>query len=515
MSMEPLRLLGGKKITLTEALEEEDNILQELTYPKLRLEFCVYLLKHRHALIDLVAFHLKIDPKTCTLSEVEDWRHGSFNWAIPIHLNWNGRSRVLLRIPLPYKLGETRYPGNIDEKLRCEAATYAYIQERSPDVPIPMLWGFGFSDGSHFTALQNMPFLCRFHRYIRNYIRRIFQYPIPASYVRRSDLKSITIGYLLMDYVEEGEMLSNTFTKHVDDQRHRRNLFRDLSRIMLSLTKTPLPRIGSFTMDNCGFISLTNRPLTLRLQYLENEGIPTNIRRRRTYSSVEPYFLDLLSYHDSRLIHQPNSINDETDGRKQMAAITIMRSVFLDCVASRNGPFVFTLTDMHQGNIFVDRDWHVTSLIDLEWACSLPVEMQNPPYWITGQRVDRLTGDELHKFSCAWEEFMRIFEEEEQNYPWTLGDTRTSFIRRSWNLGGFWIFHALDSTKGFYNLFLQHVLPRYSLVFPYLEVSAFWRGNVKGILQAKLDDKRAYLEEVKQAAACQNPDSDNEEWAED
>ena len=36
------------------------------------------------------------------------------------------RKRVLVRIALPYKLGEDlkQYKGNIEEKLRCEAASY-------------------------------------------------------------------------------------------------------------------------------------------------------------------------------------------------------------------------------------------------------------------------------------------------------------------------------------------------------------------------------------------------------
>ena len=143
-----LRLLG-RQITLAEAREEEDDILQQLGYPQQRIKFCVSILNREDEFLDLVASHLNIDRKTCTLSEVGEWRHGSFNFSIPIYVNWKGRTRLILRVPLPYKVGESRYPGNIDEKLRCEAATYIYIQEHCPDVPIPKLWGFGFTDGSN------------------------------------------------------------------------------------------------------------------------------------------------------------------------------------------------------------------------------------------------------------------------------------------------------------------------------------------------------------------------------
>jgi hypothetical protein len=46
--------------------------------------------------------------------------------------------------------------------------------------------------------------------------------------------------------------------------------------------------------------------------------------------------------------------------------------------------------DLYQNNIFVDENWYITLLIDLEWACSLPIEMLYPPYWLTGMAVDRI-----------------------------------------------------------------------------------------------------------------------------
>lgn len=206
-------------------------------------------------------------------------------------------------------------------------------------------------------------------------------------------------------------MLSETFDSHIHDPSRRQNLFSDLSRIMVSLARRPQLRIGSFTIDNAGFISLSNRPLTLRLQALENEGIPTNIRRLQTFESTEYYALDLLAYHDNRLLHQPNSMNGEMDGRRQMSVIRLMRSTLPQFInfKTRHGPFVFGLPDFHTSNIFVDKEWHVTSLIDLEWACSHPLEMLRPPYWLTGQNLDRLDGDHFETFSTVQEEFMAEF----------------------------------------------------------------------------------------------------------
>lgn len=80
-------------------------------------------------------------------------------------------------------------------------------------------------------------------------------------------------GYLLIEYIEEeqGEMLSNTWPEKHFDVRLRTNFFRDLSRIFLSITQIPLPKIDSFIIDHDGFLRLTNRPLSLEIQDLENE----------------------------------------------------------------------------------------------------------------------------------------------------------------------------------------------------------------------------------------------------
>lgn len=96
-------------------------------------------------------------------------------------------------------------------------------------------------------------------------------------------------------------MLSKSWEEKRHDRNRRTNLFRDLSRIILSLGRIPLTRIGSFTLDNAGELSLANRPLTLRIHELENGGIPINIARGDSYTAVEPYILDLLAYHDSQL----------------------------------------------------------------------------------------------------------------------------------------------------------------------------------------------------------------------
>jgi hypothetical protein len=145
-----LPLLRGTT-TLEAALEQEENMLLDLAYPEQRLDFFVWLNTHRADIEGTVSYHLGLTgSEICRLGEVGEWIHGSFNVCIPVYVdNWKkhpGR-RVIVRFPLPYKVGESTFPGNIDEKLRCEAATYIWVREHCPHVPIPHLWGFGFVGG--------------------------------------------------------------------------------------------------------------------------------------------------------------------------------------------------------------------------------------------------------------------------------------------------------------------------------------------------------------------------------
>ncbi|KAK2740930.1 hypothetical protein FQN57_005934 [Myotisia sp. PD_48] len=58
---------------------------------------------------------------------------------------------------------------------------------------------------------------------------------------------TVNSGYMLVEFVQEttGKMLSCTWEEKKNDEKLRTNLYRDLSRIFLSLARIPLPKIGS------------------------------------------------------------------------------------------------------------------------------------------------------------------------------------------------------------------------------------------------------------------------------
>lgn len=138
-----LPLLKGR-ITLEDALNADEDVVQALSYPEKRAVFWLYLDRRRSHISQVVSRHLNIPQGDFQLGDLREWIHGSFNVCVPIHITRSSRPdlprRVLIRFPLPYKTGEEHFPGNVDEKLRCEAATYVWLQSNCPTVPIPRLW---------------------------------------------------------------------------------------------------------------------------------------------------------------------------------------------------------------------------------------------------------------------------------------------------------------------------------------------------------------------------------------
>lgn len=277
--------------------------------------------------------------------------------------------------------------------------------------------------------------------------------------------------YLVIEYItpSRGTMLSETWEEGRSNPTLRANLFHGLSRIMLNLARIPLPRIESFSLDKNGCLSLSNRPLTLEIQQLENEKIPVDIRRDSTHTSVESFVHDTFSLHESRLRYQLNAVNSVEDGFYQTSALMVLRSVW-PCFFRRDlfrGPFFLNLTDLNQSNIFVDKDWNIVCLIDLEWACSHPVDMIHPPYWLTNQAIDLISLDE---YSPLHTEFMDAFAEEEKEvdpefhlYP---------IMKEGLESGTFWCSLALTSPTALFKIFYDYIQPRFSKTH---EDPAFWR----------------------------------------
>jgi hypothetical protein len=238
---------------------------------------------------------------------------------------------------------------------------------------------------------------------------------------------------------------------------------------------------------------------------LENEGILSGIPRERTYTSVEPYISDLLSFQDRKILHQPNAILDREDGEMQLAALTALRATMHRFIRPeyRDGPFFFTLTDLHRSNIFVDDQWRIQTIIDLEWACTQPVEMQLPPYWLTSKAVDGFKDSEsVAELDNLLKEYFEIYAVEEKTRNGTL--YQAPIMRHVWETGSFWYFQAVKVPKGMYRVFNSNIQPLFNK--EHCEESIFdqvfwwyWGVTAQDVIKKKIKDKEDYTMQLKQA----------------
>ena len=133
----------------------------ELQYARWRRNLFSELESRRDEIQLLVASHCGLNSDLVHVSNIfspdnkQAWLHGSFNVCIPVNISEPHPSlpaKLAFRVPLPYKLGKLAYPGNVEEKLRSEAATYVWIDENCPELPIPKLHGFGLAGGLSVSA---------------------------------------------------------------------------------------------------------------------------------------------------------------------------------------------------------------------------------------------------------------------------------------------------------------------------------------------------------------------------
>jgi hypothetical protein len=138
-----------KHMTEEQALASDWDEIPSLTHHQQTLDFCQDLEQHLSRLEQLIARHLGVPATDVGLPDRSGWLWGSFNLCLPVGIGPTAGTvaSAVLRVPLPHRSGEQHDPGHVDEKLRCEAATYVWLRENCPSLPIPRLLGIGFPGG--------------------------------------------------------------------------------------------------------------------------------------------------------------------------------------------------------------------------------------------------------------------------------------------------------------------------------------------------------------------------------
>lgn len=302
-----------------------------------------------------------------------------------------------------------------------------------------------------------------------------------------------------MDREQDNTLLSDIWNDLSQDRQRRQNFECSLAKLILDLAQ-PFPRIGSLTVDGEGCVALTNRPLTKMLLDLENEGIPQRIPQDRCYENADAFMHDLLDYHDLRLALQPNAVRDEDDATGQMSALATMRSVLqqFNPPQGRWPPFVFQITDLHPGNIFVRSDGRISAIVDLEWGCALPRTALHPPFWLT-HRLDELEGVRKQQYEHDSQTFLLNLQSCDMERSQSANELIDT-MRLATSDGMHWYWASLLHPQGLYNLFYEHIQPLFSrahqegkqaIMFQDV-VHKYWTKDSAAFISAKVQERELY-----------------------
>ncbi|RMY93110.1 hypothetical protein D0862_09308 [Hortaea werneckii] len=478
-----LSLSGGETFSLSAATKNERNILSRLQRSHATEQLRQDLWGERTRIEALVANHLRrMSPSACTVQPTNTWFKGQFNICVVVHIQLGDQtlSKMIFRCPMAHKVGEQYTPGSVDEKMRTEVATYAWIEANCPEIPIPCLRGFGFSRSLQFTRRAN-----------------------GTGYDSDPSDSKFERPYMLLDYIgDKGTMLSQTLKKFRDaDPDRLQNLLRGISRIMISLASKAQSRIGSLRFSDDGSIELGNRPLFCANTILESEGAPKVVNR--TYATEGHFIDDMLRFREESFRAQPNAVNDEEDCRLQMFHMVLLRRMkahFAD--RHYQGPFVLQFTDFHASNIFVDDEWNIVSLIDLEFVCALPPSMLSAPYWLTVDAMDEIS-DRIDAYGRLHQLFTSTLRRYQQRLRHEHNVDLALAVESAWETYAYWFYGCFTSINcmpccvedHLYKKFRFEPSPDEELRYARI-LSSRWSSDPDAFVKQKLCDKAKYNDDL-------------------
>ncbi|KAF2211225.1 hypothetical protein CERZMDRAFT_85420 [Cercospora zeae-maydis SCOH1-5] len=474
-----LILSNGRRLTLEDARTEERDVLRQLRRCEEKSQMFTRLWAHRSQIQAAVAGHLGLRSSSqCVVQSPAVWNRGHFNICVHVQVtdNCGDLSRKIFRCPMPHKVGQPTSDA-IDEKIRSEAASYAWVEQECPDIPVPHLIGFGLSNGEKAKRSHMIPCLSQY---------------VPQT----SGTTELRMGYMLMDFMHTGSMLSNTWSEGKHDEEKKAHLYRGLSQIMLSLARQPQRRIGSLRFNDDGSISLASRPLLCAHSILESEGAP---RMEGLYSTSGQFLQALQDFRASAFASQANAVHDEEDCRLQMSHMVLLRSIIPQLInLPYDGPFALQFTDLHASNIFVDADWNITGIIDLEFICSLPPDMLAVPYWLAVEYIDDAS-EHREEFTAMYNSFVQSFSatEKRQNkhHATPLGDAMHEALRT----GAYWVYRCFTSIDAMPSIIEDQICPLFGFTSTTAEeeafarsLSHFWCPESETFVQRKLAERAQY-----------------------
>lgn len=210
--------------------------------------------------------------------------------------------------------------------------------------------------------------------------------PVPKIYhFGTADQNPIGIGpFIIMDYVDHEMTMSDALKdpalepgeSHELDpnisEEKLEFLYRQMSNIVLQLSKLTFPRIGSLVEGTDGKIAVSGRPLIQNMNsLLEFTGATPTLLPSKPLSESGSWFSSLADMHLTQFVFQHNDAldeGDEDDARDKYVARQLFRRLAsqgqLTTESYGEAPFRLYSEDLRPSNVLVDKSLRIIGVID-------------------------------------------------------------------------------------------------------------------------------------------------------
>ncbi|KAF5019173.1 hypothetical protein F66182_8823 [Fusarium sp. NRRL 66182] len=267
--------------------------------------------------------------------------NGSFNACFFVEF-LHSRTRWVVRIPIDPIIYD------VWTKLQSEVMTMRYITDKTT-IPLPRIHAYG-----------------RGERLIRD--------------------SPTTQAFLIIDFVPGQPLDLHALANDVPGRR--RHFHSQLIEVMAQLRQLEFATAGSLMPDREGGSEpAMGNMLSIPINELELD---------RSETRPPPIFDSATSFalHQHQLMSEayqlPRSELSRETAELELFALNHLRQLIPKLIAPEcdGGPFVLCHSDLRPTNIIVDNDLNIRSIIDWEWAYTIPRQFFVPPSWITEQDVN-------------------------------------------------------------------------------------------------------------------------------
>ncbi|KAF2741758.1 phosphotransferase family protein [Sporormia fimetaria CBS 119925] len=362
---------------------------------------------------------------------------GAYN--VTIRMLFRDGGAAIMRIPCP---GVHMFP---EEKVRNEVAVMRYLAEHTT-IPISFVLHHGTAEEC---PLNLGPFII-------------------MEYVKNAQTLSCALN--LPGLAKEERPILHP---GIDEQKLA-FIYEQVADIMVQLSNLRFEKIGTPLEVEPDVWAVTERPLMWDMNELvQLANCPRSELLSTTFNTSSDFYSAVA---DMKVIHLDMQHNDAIESEEDCRRKYIGRHLFRKLAREKrlhdpryaNGPFRFWCDDFRPGNILVDEDCRIVSVIDCAWSYTAHAEFAyNPPWWLLLETPEYwLPGikDWTQVYEGRLNTFLRVLAEREH-----LAVERgrlepqhavlANRMRENWESGQFWIDDAVRRSWAFDAVFWTYIDP--------------------------------------------------------